>query len=248
VFGQVDLITVREEQSRNLLSEIGLFHPKLFVTDDVVYLLKPADRQRILEIAKIEELDYGFSPKIAVCLCSYEKTQPNRLRSIASFCDYAVSRFGAQIWFIPMQTSVEHDDREEAKAVLSLMQNRDSARCINGEYSPREILGLIGETHAVLAERLHGSIMAINANIPCFGIGYSPKVTWLFDKIGYPQHHILSKDLSPNRLVTDFSLFWEKRERVRHDLKAIGMRLKSAAMDNFHHFKRDLVTDYGKSA
>lgn len=248
VFGQVDLITVREQQSKDLLSDIGLFHPKLFVTSDVVYLLESAGRQRILEIAENEGLNLNCSPKIAVCLCAYEKIRQERLRSIAFFCDYAISQLGAQIWFIPMQTSAEHDDRDEAKTVLSLMQNRDSARCINGEYSPREILGLIGETHAVLAERLHGSIMAINANVPCFGIGYSPKVTWLFDKIGYPQHHISSNDLSPNRLVAGFSRLWNKRERVRQDLKVISQGLKSAAMDNFHHFKRDLVTDYVKSA
>src|SRR5690606_2048225 len=49
VFDQVDLITVREEQSKALRSEIGLSHPKLFVTGDMVYLLKPSSEERILD-------------------------------------------------------------------------------------------------------------------------------------------------------------------------------------------------------
>lgn len=247
-FRHVDLITVREEQSRALLSEIGLSHPDVFVTGDVVYLLRPAGDERIREILRYEKLWPPSFPVIGITLCAYPSKYPGRIQSIAAFCDYASSRLGAQIWFIPMQTSALNDDRNEAKAVLSMVKNPGSIKCIDGHYSPREILGLIGQTQAVLAERLHGSIMAINANVPCFGIGYSPKVTWLFDTIGYPEHHLPLKELTANRLIAEFSQFWGRREQVKQELQTISVRLKAGARENFYHLKERLVTEYVQSA
>jgi polysaccharide pyruvyl transferase CsaB len=240
----VDLITVREQQSKDLLSEIGLSHPKTFVTGDVVHLLQPANEGRIREIVRDEGLDAASFPIIGVSLCAYQRNYPGRIQSIAAFCDYASSRYGAHIWFIPMQTSALDDDRNEARAVLRLAKNPGAIKCIEGRYAPRETLGLIGKTQAMLAERLHGSIMAINANVPCFGIGYSPKVTWLFDKIGQPGHHMPLKELSADRLIAGFSGFWQRREQTKRELETISMRLKSEARENFYHLKERLATEY----
>lgn len=248
VFNRVDLITVREEQSKGILLDIGLSQPKIWVTGDVVFLLKPAGEQRVQEIIRDEKLALGDSPIIAICLCAYKSEHPGRIQAISAFCDYASSILGARIWFIPMQTSPQNDDRAEAKAVLGLVKNPNCIECIEGQYSPRDILGLIGKTQAVLAERLHGSIMAINANVPCFGIGYSPKVTWLFDKIGYSQYHMLLKDLTSSRLNTEFFELWKRRKQVRRELKAISMQLKFYAHENFRHFKECFAAEYVKNS
>lgn len=244
VLSGVDLITVREDQSKAMLSEIGLSHPQTFVTGDVVHLLQPAAEERLREIIEDERLDTTSSPVIGVSLCTYQRNYPGRIQSIAAFCDHVISRYGAHVWFIPMQTSLLHDDRTEARAVLRYVRNPGAIKCIEGQYAPREILGLIGKTQAMLAERLHGSIMAINANVPCFGIGYSPKVTWLFDKIGQPEHHMPLKELSADRLIAEFSRFWQRREQTKRDLETTGIRLRSAARDNFHHLKKRLATEY----
>jgi polysaccharide pyruvyl transferase WcaK-like protein len=80
--------------------------------------------------------------------------------------------------------------------------------------------------------------------VPCFGIGYSPKVTWLFDKIGQPGHHMPLKELSADRLIAGFSGFWKKREQTKRELETISMRLKSEARENFYHLKERLATEY----
>lgn len=240
----VDLITVREEQSKALLTETGLPHSEIFVTGDVVHLLQSANEKRVREIIKDERLETASFPVIGVSLCAYQSNLPGRIQSIAAFCDHASACYGAQIWFIPMQTSAHNDDRNEARAVLKLAKNPDAIKCIEGQYAPREILGLIGKTQAMLSERLHGSIMAINANVPCFGIGYSPKVTWLYEKIGRPEHHLPLKELSKDRLIAEFSKFWQTREQTKRELKTTSMRLKSAARENFYHLKERLATAY----
>ncbi|MBK8187796.1 MAG: polysaccharide pyruvyl transferase family protein [Cellvibrio sp.] len=52
---------------------------------------------------------------------------------------------------------------------------------MEGRYSAKEVQGVIGRSNFVLAERLHGSIMAINTGVPLLSIAYMPKVNGVLE-------------------------------------------------------------------
>ena len=68
MLNRVDLITVRDRESRLLLDELGIDRPAVHTTADFVYFLKAAGEARIEEILKNEKINRNPRPVIGLCL------------------------------------------------------------------------------------------------------------------------------------------------------------------------------------
>jgi len=96
LLNKVNLITLREEVSRQYLTELGVNKPPIFVTADPAFLLKPATESRITEILKAEGIKTGDRPVIGVTLSSTtnlkEETKKSIVAALVSFI-YMLGRY-----------------------------------------------------------------------------------------------------------------------------------------------------------
>ncbi len=181
-FALVDLISVRDNTSRDTLIRCGVAPERIHVIPDLVFTLNSASDERVAEILAQESFPTQGC-NIALTPCCYNTKQPGWVEQYAAFCERVVAELNCNLWLIPMQRNDNHDDLSAIETIYAgLSENaKTRAHILRGLYSAKEIQGIISKADAVLAERLHGSIMAINTNTPVLSIAYMPKVVGVLE-------------------------------------------------------------------
>lgn len=175
----VDLISVRDCASKALLIECGISSDKIHVIPDLVFTLKSAEHSRLDKIVETEGLISKNNKKnIALTPCCYNSRKSGWEEQYVAFCEKAVNVLDSNVWLIPMQRNNSHDDFSAIEGIY--MKLSDAAKCrtniLKKIYSAKEIQGILGRADFVLAERLHGTIMALNNMTPFMSIAYMLKV------------------------------------------------------------------------
>ncbi len=178
VISGVQAITLRDAESEALLAGLGVRGPRVEVTADPVFSLRPAARARALAILAEEGAASG-RPLAGISLRPWHVAPPEDL--VAALADELSGRLGLQVVFIPMQHS---RDLDLAQRVRSRM--RGPAVVLRGQYSAEELLAVTGELRVLVGMRLHSLIFAAARGVPVVGIAYDPKVEAFLAMVGQP--------------------------------------------------------------
>lgn len=180
VGNMVDLITVRDEQSRKELESLGVTKPPIIVTADPAFVLNPIDDENGCKI--LEKLDISLTerhPRIGV---SVRPWNLNKCREIiAKACDYLVKNHDADIIFLPMQYP---NDYHESLEIMKLM--KENSRVIPKSMGPRGVLWVCGKMDLIFGMRLHALIFGAMTKVPLVGLVYDPKVEHFLDRVNQP--------------------------------------------------------------
>jgi polysaccharide pyruvyl transferase CsaB len=166
---RVDLITLRDEDSRQFLWNLGVTRPPLLVTADPVFSLEPApaDQDKIEHL--LQKIRKDNKPLIGVAVRKWQALEGYQ-EVLARLLDSLASR-GYQILFIPMAYP---DDISESLRVANLMQ--EQAVVLEEHLLSQEHLALIAHLDLMVAMRLHALIFSASRGVPFAGISYDPKI------------------------------------------------------------------------
>ena len=173
----VDLITVRDEGSRDELKYLGITQPPIHVTADAVLAMHPVDRQLGRSILRKHDLE-GAAPLIGFSVREWKDWRLYK-DVLAQAADRMVDEFGARIVFLPMQWP---DDLAVARKIVSRMKR--PAVVLTSKYTTSELLSLTGNLDLLVGIRLHALIFAAVMQVPMIGISYDPKVDRFLETIG----------------------------------------------------------------
>jgi polysaccharide pyruvyl transferase CsaB len=182
-FAKVDVISVRDNTSRDLLVECGVRRDRIEVVPDLVFTLASSSGPRIDEILGEERFQRESGRVVALTPCCYNVNRSGWLEQYRKFCERVVFEFGARLWFVPMQRDDDHDDLRAIQAIVTSLSSSAQSRIsiLQGVYTAQEVQGILGNADFILAERLHGAIMALNTSTPFVGISYMPKVAGVLE-------------------------------------------------------------------
>ncbi len=194
-FSCVDLISVRDHSSKELLIKCGVTAEKIHIIPDLVFTLQSAPNERIQQIIMLENFIQNSNANIALTPCCYNTGQSGWLTQYIAFCEQAVSELDTNLWLVPMQRHDIHDDLSAIHEIYAGLSEatRQRTRILKNNYTAKEVQGVLSKADFVLAERLHGSIMALNTETPFMGIAYMPKVVGVLDLAGL-QENIVAFD------------------------------------------------------
>lgn len=205
---RVQLITVRDEESYELLRRLGVKRPQMEVTVDPVVSLKPAPPQdpEYLEIARLKgECRAEGRPLIGIA--------PRPWKDLKGFQQALTEAAGqlrqeekAEILLIPMYHDQDLAFCEEMAAQLP------SAHVLRGRYGPAELLAIFRELDFMVAIRLHALIMGAVAGLPLAGITYDPKIDAFLQRLGDAPVAGVA-ELTGAALFTEVRRRWRNRER-----------------------------------
>jgi len=167
IINEVDAITVRDHYSKEFMQSLGI-KKNITVTADVVFAMEKPSEESTNVLLEKEALSLD-KPLIGISIRKW-KGQENYKSIIAKTADYLVKR-NFQVVFIPMQYP---DDYVISSEIIGMMDT--SAKVIEEQYSPQQVLGLIGKLHLLIGMRLHSLVFAAIASIPMIGIEYEDKV------------------------------------------------------------------------
>lgn len=228
---KADCITVRESEAKRQLHDLGVTKD-IEVTADPALLLSP--RAFSKEWLHKEGVDadrplVGFSvrePGPAAPDLNVDQYHA----VLANAADFMVDRFNAQILFVPMEIG-ENRDPQHSHAVIAKMSNTQQASVLKGEYSPAQILGLIGNMEFVVAMRLHLLIFSALQQIPFVPLPYASKVKGFLSELEMPMAPITQ--LNVGKLCAFLDYAWDTRKETIKKLQSRMPALqKKARMTN----------------
>jgi len=220
----VDLITVRDEGSRDELKTLGVDAPPIHVTADPVLALHPVDKGIGRAVLRKRNLE-GNAPLIGVSVrewkdWSYYKT------TLAEAADRLVAECGARVVFLPMQWP---DDMNIARKITGRM--KQPAGLLEEEYTTSELLSLVGNLDMLIGIRLHALIFAAVMQVPIVGISYDPKIDRFLETLGDSAVGTLQTVTADALMAKARALWPEIRQPNRERAQRIG-ELRQKAFRN----------------
>jgi polysaccharide pyruvyl transferase CsaB len=214
---KVDKITVRENEAKRILHDLGI-DQEIEVTADPGLLLKPQSFTK--EMLKMEGINPD-SPLVGFSLREPGPAAPDlnieQYHAIlANAADFMVERFDAQILFVPMEVG-DNKDPQHSHAVISKMVNAQRASVLKGEYTSAAVLGLMKHMSFAVGMRLHFLIFAGIQKIPFVPLPYASKVAGLLSDLEMPMPPITA--LNVGKLCAFLDRSWDLRERIRKNLE-----------------------------
>jgi polysaccharide pyruvyl transferase CsaB len=225
VSNNVDAVSVRDDESRNILEKLGV--RGVAVVPDPALRVPKCDNIRTTEIFKLEKINPNRTPKIGVCLRGIYHAGSRKSRSIKplsveqknsiveSLQRIAAEMRGVLVFFC-------FDSAMDSTLTAEIA---DACRCekhvVTATYDPREIAGILGSMDVVISMPLHPAILASRSYVPVVAIAYNPKVKNFMRRIRLDDYVVPMEAL--NLLTTKVLQIWQERASIRsHLINEVG--------------------------
>ena len=230
VLNRVNLITVREEITRDILKSLGITKPPIYLTADSAFLLPPASKERVDEIlsrygVNHKEKIIGVSVSRSISMLQYNsksKVDYNHYKTVMTqIIDYLTDKFDVKVILVPHVTGpgIMSDDRIIGAEIYQRLKNKKKVVLISEELTPEELKGIIGICDLFIGSRMHANIAALSMAVPTIGIGYSHK-TWGIMKMMEQEELICDfREMSISNVMGKLDRAWQDRERITEELK-----------------------------
>ena len=250
VSNRVDLITVRDQASRDDLLAMGICRPPLVVTADPVLALNPSqinnaggaelletlrlqgrlERKGTEGMAGVHSPRAGHGPgagnaghRLGIVVRDWSDDARYK-KCIAAVADRFV-RDGWEAILVPFHYPA---DVQACNDVSLLMQ--EPGLLVGNWLTVGALFGLLGELDLVLAMRLHAIVMASVMRVPCVGISYDPKVERFLELTGQPNAGSTTS-LEEEQLYRMLLDTWERRQEIAANLDKVLAHLRQQAWE-----------------
>ena len=227
---KVDVITLRDTMSINVLEDLGVYKPIIKETADDAILLPAISTEEVKKIFLTEEIE-DRHPLIGINTNAYLKSVlPNRYyelnkikQLLADVADRLITELGVRIVFIPMDYNADSDDRVDAYAVLKLMEHKDKASVIINGYDDHTLKGIIGQMDVGIGLRYHFVVFATTIQAPTIGIYlgeyYKMKIRGILELMGQEKYALDFEKTSLEEIVALVKDALQNKEEIKKKLE-----------------------------
>jgi polysaccharide pyruvyl transferase CsaB len=174
-----DVVTLRDSGSKDELLAMGVIRGDIRVTADPVFTIGAAPRERSKEILGARGIP-ADRPFAVVCVRRW--TNGGGLYGeLAKMCDGIYDRYAMGVVFVAMQTPGDVGISLEISRMMKC-----PSYVLDGQFTPSELIGIMGASELVVAMRLHALIFAARAAVPSVGIMCDPKLEALARELEMP--------------------------------------------------------------
>lgn len=186
ILNQVDFINVRDNQSKRVLSELGINRDDILVTCDTVFGINKPSGDAGKEI--LEKLNVDMSKKnIAYTIIDWKKYRNRTIEEIIKSVEFVLEREDVNIILIPFFYHVDLDI--ETEIYEKLKKKYDNIYLVKEYLHIERYLSLTRNMDIMLSMRLHGLIFATLMGAYPIGISYDPKIDGLMKELNRIQKH-----------------------------------------------------------
>ncbi|WP_339318561.1 polysaccharide pyruvyl transferase CsaB [Paenibacillus sp. FSL R10-2734] len=181
VFRKCTYISVRDEQSRELLLSMGLEQKNIeVVPDPVMGLSLPEDAEEAEQSPESSD----SLPVIGISVRYWEQDR-KELEALTQGLIKANREVSLHLRFLPFHTP---SDNEASRYVMEKLEEsitRDGGKISICEDAihPQHMLREVGRCDVLIGMRLHSLIYAAGRRIPLIGISYDPKIDHFLNRI-----------------------------------------------------------------
>ena len=234
VLSGVDVITVRDAASADLLRECGVTGRPILTTADPVVSIRPASAERGRDLLRGTGLDPSRGPVVAVV----PRVPPNGDASwvgplCAAMTEFGL-RVGASVLFIPFDQGQGGDTRT-CRDLAAKCASQVPVAILDGWHSAEDVAACLGQCGLTIATRLHGLYLSVLTGTPVIALDYDPKVRAAAREFG-PDILVLSLDgLDERALNLALERTLAEGPALRPRLLAALERLRCRESGNLEH-------------
>lgn len=206
VLNQVDLLAVRDIESKTKLEKLGV-NNKIHVISDLALETLPETFSKRIRSAE-QPIQVGISVRH---LSNRGRSvdvnmSPTLQKEIAALADFLVEQYGATVHFLPFRTgkSGYHPTDDDYVSILNLLRySRYSAQfVVHQSFESLQALNrLISTFDLMIGMRLHSLILSAGSGVPIIAAEYDPKVRGFMEEIGQSELSIPLDHFEKARLV-----------------------------------------------
>jgi colanic acid/amylovoran biosynthesis protein len=198
---RVQLITLRDEQSRANLERIGVGVPPIHVTADAAFLLS-TNNDDLLSPFGNETPSFPANDKVKISIsvrrwphCNGVKSHENYVNTLAALTEWLISEKNARVYFVSTCTGLagyHMDDRIVACEILEKISSSPEDRpvILSDEYTPYQLAEIYREMDLHIGTRMHSNILAALVGTPIFAIQYEFKTGELMRRLGLEEFFV----------------------------------------------------------
>ncbi|MGE7613942.1 polysaccharide pyruvyl transferase CsaB [Paenibacillus sp. NPDC101420] len=181
VFRKCTYISVRDEQSRELLLSMGLEQKNVeVVPDPVMGLSLPEDTDVATQSSELSD----SLPVIGISVRFWEQDR-RELEALAQGLIKANREVPLHLRFLPFHTP---SDNEASRYLMdklkgSITEHGGQVSICEDAIHPQHMLREVGQCDVLIGMRLHSLIYAAGRRVPLIGISYDPKIDHFLDRI-----------------------------------------------------------------
>jgi polysaccharide pyruvyl transferase WcaK-like protein len=233
---EIDFIAVRDQDSLELLLDIGVTNKRIVLAADAALNVRPSPSTKVDSILN----KFGIGPSeefLALNVNTYldtwataEKGKLTRERFVSEYSE-AINRFLAKYEVPVLFVVTYHADLSLTEEIVSKLRSKKPVKVItNIDYSHHDIQGVLSRAQLLFAMRLHAMILASSQHTPILGLAYQPKCAYYFRELGMPDRSIDFKDFAVSTLSEGLNRAWEERGQIRTKLDERIPLLKQEAL------------------
>lgn len=159
VLNRANYISVRDENSAQDLTDMGVAKEKINITVDPCLAWQ----------YKCAPISLPEGAKIGIAVRKWKNADEKVFAEVAD----ALAEKGYHVIFLPFHWP---QDRDFALDIIGRMVHHQQAFLVDQCLPPQTMLATIRQMDMMISMRLHGLIMAANGEVPAVAISYDPKV------------------------------------------------------------------------
>lgn len=215
---RVSRLTVRDEDSRELLQSVGVHKTIEHVHDPVLGMEVPSSTPKWLVEQKIDNPVITFSVRDWVGKHQY-------VPKIASAADQLTS-MGYTIIFVPMHGNSDYSFSQTIQAHM-----KHDSFLFPADATIEEIVAMIGASELLIGMRLHALIFAAISETPFVPISYDPKIDAFAQSYEHPvRFHVEQDGWYAEDLLAQAIQTLQEKTFIQAKLKKINMRTNAAVL------------------
>ncbi len=204
----VDVITLRDEISKDELDRLGVTSPKIIISADPTLIITPQNDDEVLSV--LRDANVPENKKYLGIGVRNWKNFDNICSEVAKSIDYAYKKHNLIPVFLPIEYP---NDLEPSKKIAS--QVNSPYHIIDVKQKTETTIGLFSKMDLVLGMRLHSLIFSVSGGVPVIGMSYDIKVDGFLKYIS-ENSCIALEEVKSDKLneLIDIGLTSEYKEKV----------------------------------
>jgi polysaccharide pyruvyl transferase CsaB len=221
-------VTVRERRTQQLLERIGV-NADIQVTADPALLLEPDPLpEDVLPMEGIHRNHRLVGMSVREPGSAAPEIGEYRYHEmLANAADFMVDRLDADLVLVPMERRVL--DMQHSHAVIAQMAYADRATVLKGEYTPGQLLSLMGNFAFAVGMRLHFLMFAAMQRVPFVALPYASKVTGLLEALDLTMPPM--KQVNSGQIIAHIDRSWDLRDNIQAKISQTLPALQKSALE-----------------
>lgn len=239
VFNRIDLITVRDENSKKILESIGINKTPVHVTADAAFNI-PVNKISSLtkfRVEKIPKIESQMNISISIRDWVYYKNKQQYIHEISKTVEWLIEEYDANIYFLSTCTGLDGYKNDDRTFSYKLVSNLEEKMCKNikiffGEYTPQELICLYAQMDLHIGMRMHSIILSLLSNTPTIAIEYEKKTKELMYQYGFKDFLFNIENIKFKNIRSKIIEVMKNKEKITERIRIKNKDMKEKSLHN----------------